>query len=128
MPHFANDDLFDAALNVLKDNCTKMVLTAGAPTSFATANGAQKLAEVTMVPADFVLANGDTSGRKVTCAAKNGIAVSAAGDGDHVAYLDVAGSRILHYYQIAAVRAGLLVADQVNFPVHDLEIRDVVAE
>jgi hypothetical protein len=134
MPHFASDDVFDAGLNLIKNNCNRMVLTQGEPTSFANANtnqgtgSGQKLAEVTMASTDFTLANGDTSGRKVACAAKSSISVIAAGNGNHVAYLDTTNSRILHYYELSAARNGLLVSDAVNFPVHDFEIRDTVAE
>jgi hypothetical protein len=134
MPHFVNDAVFDAALNLIKNNCTKMVLTQGEPTSYANANtnqgtgSGQKLAEVTMASTDFTLADGDTSGRKVACAAKNAVSVVAAGNGNHVVYLDVTNTRILHYYEMAAPRNGLLAGDAVNFPVHDCEIRDAVAE
>jgi hypothetical protein len=111
-----------------------MVLTQGEPTSFANANtnqgtgSGQKLAEVTMASTDFTLADGDTSGRKVACAAKNSVSVIAAGNGNHVAYLDLTNSRILHYYELSAARNGLTTSDAVNFPVHDFEIRDAGAE
>jgi hypothetical protein len=111
-----------------------MVLTDGEPTSYSNANTAngsgsgQRVASVAMASGDFTIANGDTSGRKVTAAAKSAVAVTTAGDGDHVAYLDTTGSVLLHYYPIASARNGLTTADSVNFPAHDLEIRDTVAE
>lgn len=134
MPHFTHDDVYDNGLAYLKANCNKMVLTDGEPSSFANANtnmgtgSGQKVSEVAMATGDFTLANGDTSGRKVACAAKSAQAVVAAGDGEYVAYLDTVASKILHYYPIAVARNGLTVADSVNFPVHDYEVRDVIAE
>ncbi|MEO1529335.1 MAG: hypothetical protein AAFX06_28275 [Planctomycetota bacterium] len=134
MPHFTNDEVYDVALDEIANNCDKMVLLAGVPNNFADANAnngvgsGQKIAEVAMVPGDFTKANGDTSGRKVTSAAKNSQAVIADGNGDHVAFLDTGGGRILHYYELASPRNGLTTADTVNFPVHDLEFADTVAE
>ncbi|MEO1529441.1 MAG: hypothetical protein AAFX06_28805 [Planctomycetota bacterium] len=134
MPHFTNDAVYDVALDEIANNCDLMVVLEGAPNNFADANAnngagsGQKIAEVAMVPGDFTKANGDTSGRKVTSAAKNSQAVVADGNADHVAYLDTGNSRILHYYEMAAPRNGLTTADTVNFPVHDLEIRDTIAE
>ena len=134
MGHGTDDSVYDAALDEIVNNCDKMVLTEGEPNNFADANtnngtgSGQKIAEVAMVPGDFTKANGDTSGRKVTSGAKPGISVVAAGDGDHVAYLDTVNSILLHFYQIATPRNGLVVSDNVNFPVHDLEIRDTIAE
>lgn len=134
MPHFTHDDIFDLALNGVKSACDLMVLTAGEPTSFANANTAngtgtgQKIAQAAMVTGDFTLAMGDVSGRKVTSAAKATVNVDAAGDGSYVAYLDTVALKILHYYPIATPRTGLLVNDKVNFPAHDLEFTDTVAE
>lgn len=134
MPHFTHDDVYDNGLAYLKANCNKMVLTDGEPANFADANAnmgvgsGQKVSEVAMASGDFTLANGDTSGRKVTCAAKAAQAVVANGDGEYVAYLDTLNSKILHYYPIATARPGLTTADSVNFPVHDYEVRDVIAE
>jgi hypothetical protein len=132
--HFVHDDVYDAALNEIKNNCDLAVLCDGEPTSFANANTAmgtgtgQKLSEVALVSGDMTLANGDTSGRKITFAAKTNQNVDAAGDGEYIAYLDTVNSKILHYFQIDTARLGLLVNDKVNFPAHDFEIRDAAAE
>lgn len=134
MPHFSNDILLDQALNYFKNNCTKMVLTQGEPTSFANAdtnNGTgsgQKISQVNMSGLDFTVGDGDTSGRKITSLAKSSQPVVAAGDASYVAYLDGGNSAILHYYPIQTVRSGLITDDTVNFPAHDLEFRDTEAE
>lgn len=94
MPKFASNDVLDGSLNVAA-GATRLVAINGQPASFAAANSG-KLAEATLTGADFSLAAGDISGRKVTVAAKSGLAVLAAGTADHVALLDVAGSRLLY--------------------------------
>lgn len=134
MPHFTADAVYDEALDLIRTTCNLMVLTDGEPTSYANANTAngsgtgQRVTSVAMASGDFTIANGDTSGRKVTAAAKSAVAVTTAGDGDYVAYLNTTGSVLLHYYPVAVARTGLTTADSVNFPAHDLEIRDTVAE
>ncbi len=94
MPKFASNDVLDGSLAVAS-SATRLVAVNGQPASFAAAN-AGKLAEATLTGGDFSLAAGDVSGRKVTVAAKSGLAVLAAGTADHVALLDVAGSRLLY--------------------------------
>ena len=94
MPKFASNDVLDGSLAVAS-SATRLVAVNGQPGSFAAAN-AGKLAEATLTGGDFSLAPGDVSGRKVTVAAKSGLAVIAAGTADHVALLDIAGSRLLY--------------------------------
>lgn len=94
MPKFASNDVLDGSLAVVA-SATRVVATFGQPASFADANSA-KLAEATLTGADFGLAAGDISGRKVTVAAKSALPVLAAGTADHVALLDVAGARLLY--------------------------------
>lgn len=49
---------------------------------------AVSLASVTLDSGDFTKANGDTSGRKVTVAAQNGLTVAASGTATHVVVSD----------------------------------------
>lgn len=88
-------DVLDGALNVIKNNCTRMTVCTTEPTTFAQANTTNMLANVTMASGDFTLAAGDTSGRKVTIAAKSGIVISNSGTAQHVALLDVTNSKLL---------------------------------
>lgn len=95
MAKYANPDVIDGALNVIKNNATRMTLCTTQPTTFAEANATYSLAQVTMVSGDFTLANGDTSGRKVTVAAKSGVSVATSGTVTHAALLDVTNSKLL---------------------------------
>lgn len=95
MAKWVHDDVLDALLNYIKNNATKMVLCSAQPANYTEANSTYKLAEVTMASGDFTLADGDSSGRKVTVAAKNAISVSSSGTGNHAALLDVSGTKLL---------------------------------
>jgi hypothetical protein len=94
MPKAASVDVLDGSLNVVR-GATRMVALNGQPATYSGAF-AGRLAEATLATGDFVLAAGDVSGRKVTIAAKSGLSVLAAGTADHIALLDVAGSRLLY--------------------------------
>jgi hypothetical protein len=94
MPKFASNDVLDGSLNIVRA-ATLMVALNGAPASY-TAAFSGRLAEAALTTADFTLAAGDISGRKVTMGARSGLPVLAAATADHVALLDVSGSRLLY--------------------------------
>lgn len=77
MAKWSNDSGLDAALTWFKD-CDIMHLCKSQPANYA-ALATTTLGSVAMVPGDFTLADGDTSGRKVTIAAKT---ISAASGSD----------------------------------------------
>jgi len=95
MAKSVHSDVIDGALNVIKNNCTRMVACSAQPTTYAEANATYMLSQVTMASGDFTIANGDISGRKVTIAAKTGVSVVNSGTANHVALLDVANSKLL---------------------------------
>jgi hypothetical protein len=94
MGKFASTDVLDGSLNIVR-GATRMVALSGEPATYAAAF-AGRLAEAVLTTADFTLAAGDVSGRKVTVAARSGLPVLATGTADHIALLDVAGSRLLY--------------------------------
>lgn len=96
MAKSVHDDVLDGALNIIKNNCTRMVLCNAQPTTYTEGNATFALADVTMASGDFTAANGDTSGRKLTVAAKAGVTVDASGTGTHIALLDVSNSKLLY--------------------------------
>jgi len=78
------DSIIDAQLDLGEGD--RLCVCAGQPTTYTEAITTFKLAIDTLVPAtDFTTANGDTSGRKSTLAAKTGLAIDASGTADHVA-------------------------------------------
>lgn len=122
MAKSVHDDVLDGALNIIKNNCTRMVACSAQPTTFAEANATFALADVTMASGDFTAANGDTSGRKLTVAAKTGVAVDASGTVNHVALLDVANSKLL--YVTTTTPQGVSSGGTVDFGSWKVEIGD----
>lgn len=122
MAKSVHDDVLDGALNVIKNNCTRMVACSTQPTTYAEANATFALADVTMASGDFTVANGDTNGRKLTVAAKSGVTVDTSGTFQHVALLDVTNSKLL--YVTTGTSQSLTAANTCNFPAWDIEIAD----
>lgn len=96
MAKSVHDDVLDGALNVIKNNATRMTLCNAQPTTYTEANATFALADVTVASGDFTIANGTTSGRKATVAAKSGVTVDSSGTGNHIALLDVSNSKLLY--------------------------------
>lgn len=120
MAKSVHDDVLDGAWDVL-DQANIMTVCAGQPTTRTEAITTFKLADVAMTPdTDFTKANGDTSGRKVTVAAKNAVPVDTSGTGDHVALCD--GTRLL--YVTTCTSQVLTSGNTVNFPAWKAEIAD----
>ncbi len=118
MGKWVADDVLDGALQVLS-GATKMVALAAQPGNYAAAV-AGRLAEAPMLPADFQMGAGDSSGRKVTIAAKSGIAVSVAGVATHVALLDASTARLL--YVTTCPEQALVAGGEVSFDSWSVEI------
>ena len=122
MAKFASDFMLDASLSVVS-KATRMVALVGHPASFSAAD-AGKLVEAVMVPADFIVSNGDISGRKVAVAAKLGLNVLTPGTADHVALLDDVGSRLL--YVTTCPDLLMHVGGTVNIATWKVEIGDLI--
>lgn len=94
MGKWVADEVLDGALEVIAAaNC--MVALAGQPADFAAA-WSGRLAEAPLSPADFAILGGEASGRRIEVAAKEDLEVAADGVADHVALIDIGGSRLLY--------------------------------
>jgi hypothetical protein len=117
-----NDSFADAAFDWL-DQCDLIIACSAQPTTYAEATSTYALADAAMTPdTDFTKADGDTSGRKVTMAAKSSIAVDATGTATHIA-LCRSGDSSLRYVTTCTSQA-LTSGNTVNFPAWDVEIAD----
>jgi len=86
--------ILDLALNGIKTGTSnRMVVCSAQPTTYAEIT-TYKLAEVAMASGDYTLAAGDTSGRKITMAAKTGVSVATSGTATHVALGNSTGSTL----------------------------------
>ena len=120
MAKSVHDNVLDGAFDVL-DQGDLMIACSAEPLTRAEAVTTYALADVAMVPnTDYTKANGDTSGRKVTVAAKSTVTVDATGTATHVAVVDA--TRLL--YVTTCTSQALTSGNTVNFPAWDIEIAD----
>lgn len=126
MAKIVDNSVLDGALNEIRTKCNLMTVIAGEPANFAAANvgGANFLADVAMVSADFILSDGSVSGRKVAVTSKSGITVDNTGTADHVALLDTAASTLL--YVTSCTSLGLTSGSSLTFGGWAIEIADPV--
>lgn len=127
MPKFSSDNMIDAALDYVKNNCDEMrvctsdVLTTGTPDATKIQGASALTGAITMAPGDFTHADGDVSGRKTTVAAKSDQLITATGDADHIVLLDN-GTEVL--YMTTVTTQSLTDTNNVSIPAWDIEIRD----
>ena len=117
------DGALDAALNVVRGNCDRMVACSAQPTTYTEAVSTYALADVAMtVNTDYTLADGDIDGRKITVAAKSGVAVDAPGTINHVALVDTNTSTLT--IVTTCVSQAVLVGGNVDFPAWEITLAD----
>jgi len=117
-----NDVVLDGALDIIKNNCTRVTVCSTEPTTYTEGNATYALADVTVDSTDFTIANGDTNGRKVTLAQQSSITIDTSGSAQHIAYLDVSNSRLL--FVTTCTTQSLTSGGTVTIPAHDLELSD----
>lgn len=120
MAKSVHDDVLDAALNVIKTNSTYMCFCSAQPTTRAEAYTTYMLATQATVTGDFTLANGDSSGRKFTMAAKSAISITNSGTCTHIAFVD--GTRLLAV--TTTVSQPLVAGGTFDNPAFDFEFAD----
>ncbi len=123
MAKTVHNDVLDAALNVIKNTCNKMVACSQQPTTYTQANTTYALADVVMSSTDFTVADGDVSGRKLTVAAKNSVPVDVQGDPAVIALLDTVNSKLLYTTDEGSVQT-IYVGNSINFPTWKIELAD----
>jgi hypothetical protein len=115
-----HNDVLDGAFDVL-DQADIMTACNAEPTTRTEAVTTFKLADVAMTPnTDYTKADGDTSGRKCTVAAKSAVPVDTTGTATHVALCDA--TRLL--YVTTCTSQVLTSGNTVNFPAWKVEIAD----
>jgi hypothetical protein len=105
------------------DQSDIMTACSSQPTTRTEAVTTFKLADVAMTPnTDYTKANGDTSGRKVTMAAKSSVLIDTSGTATHIALCDA--TRLLYVTTCTSQALTANGSNTVNFPVWDVEIAD----
>lgn len=100
MPRYAHADVLDNGLAYLKTNCNKVILTDSYTSTYATANGAAKVAEAALVTGDFAIAGADGAARVLTAALAgksggNALKTLADGANMHLVFVDTDNSKVL---------------------------------
>lgn len=112
----ASTAVLDATLDKIATGVL-MIVCSAQPTTYAEATATYALADVTLTSGDFTKAAGDTSGRKVTVAAKTGFNVDSSGTATHVAIVDGSALLIVTTCTSQALTAG----NTVNTPAFKYE-------
>lgn len=122
-----NDLIYDAAFAYVRTRGTKITVCNGQPTTYtqATTTSGNMLAETTtpISSTEYTLANGDTSGRKLTTPAKNGLTVQRSANANHIAVVSSSDASILYITTVTS--QSLTTGNQVNVAGFDFEILDV---
>lgn len=123
MGKFTADAVLEAALAKVA-TCTRMVVTSAQPANFA-GIAAVALADVTLTAGvgngDYTVADGDTSGRKLTVGAQATVPIDASGTATHVCLDD--GTTLLQV--TTCTSQGLTAGGTVDVPAYDIEFADV---
>lgn len=116
-PDATIDSMFDYI-----DQCNIMHVCSAEPANYA-GIAAVSLADVALTPdTDFTKANGDTSGRKVTVAAKSGVTVDNSGTATHIAIARSTDSTLR--YVTTCTSQVLTAGNTVNIPAWKIEVAD----
>jgi hypothetical protein len=111
----------DAMLQLI-DNADTLTICSAQPANVA-GIAAVRLAEVALTPGDgngdFTIANGDTSGRKLTTAQQSAMSITASGDATHVVLDD--GTNL---YVTTCTSQTLTAGGTVTCPAFDIEVAD----
>lgn len=117
-----HNDVIDAALDEFATSVTITVCSAE-PANFA-GIAAVTLAAVTVTAGDgngdFTIADGDTSGRKVTMTQQASVSITATGTATHLSYDD----GVTLQGTTTVTSQGLTSGGTVTVPAHKLEIGD----
>ena len=131
MARLADNDVLDDGLDAMKAAVDavegEMTICEGAPTTFEHADsnkgtGAGKVLARVVYPTLTI--EDDTSGRKCTISAENGITIDISGDADHIALTD--GSSKL-WFVTTCTQQALVAAGTVDVPAWKINVKDPTA-
>ena len=129
---YANDSIMDAALDWIKSNgvkmwvCTASICSGSTPSYSKITSSAALTAAISMAAlASVSIANGDTSGRKITVPEQASVAVvcsSSSATAARICLVNSSGSVITYYTTCTSqvVTSG----NTITVPAWDIEIRD----
>jgi len=114
-----DDSVLDGALTVIDSNMSAVHVNTAEPADRAAAI-ADSLATVAVDGTDGTIANGDTSGRKLTIAQQADLSITSSGTATHIAVI----SASLLLYVTTCTSQALTSGGTVTIPAWDIEIAD----
>jgi len=125
MAKFVPDATIDAMLDVIADNVDEINICSTQPTTFAEANATYELGSVTVTTGDgggdWTIANGDTSGRKLTLGEQTGVSIGTSGTAAHIAGTN--GTDTLYFVTTCTSQA-VTSGNTATIQTFDIEIQD----
>jgi len=121
MAKLMDDTFADAALNIIKNNVTVLIVAKLTPTSYAEAVSNALATKTGLTSGSFTGPADDTSGRKLTVNEQAGISITADGTPTHICLTN--GSDTL-YYQTTCTGADLVTGNTVTVPAWKINIPD----
>lgn len=123
MAKSVHNDVLDAMLDAVALG-NLMIACSAEPTTRTEAVSTYALSDIALTPGDgngdFAIADGDSSGRKVTISAQTGVTIDANGDATHIAIVD--DTRLLYVTTCSTLT--LSTANLLNFPAWKIEVAD----
>lgn len=127
MAKFQNDSIYDdGTLQYIRLRGNRVVVLKAQSATFAAANGSTQdlLARSSAITStDYTLANGDTSGRKITVAAQSTVSVIQTATANHVAVISTTASAIM--FITTCTTQSVTTGNTVDIPAFDFEQRDL---
>ncbi|MGB5583696.1 MAG: hypothetical protein WBO93_08890 [Gammaproteobacteria bacterium] len=120
MAKAVSDGFLDGGLNAI-DGSTAINICTAQPTSIAECDSLSLIPAHTLAGGDFTIANGDTSGRKVTVAQQATLSIDASGTANHVAI-----NNGVDFYVTTCTSQALTSGGTVTIPAWDIEFADPV--
>ena len=121
-----HDDVLDGALAVIRLNATQISVCKSEPTTYGEATTATTYMlaiDSALDSTDFVIADGDAGGRKITISEQATLPVVATGTADYVCLCDV-DDRLL--YKTTCTSQALTAGNTVTIPAWTITIGDPI--
>lgn len=121
---YQNDLMLDAAFDWVRARVTRLNVCSTSPTTYAEATSTYMLAQsAALSSTDVTLADGDSSGRKMTVGAQSGLSVTSSGTAEHIALTGSSGSTLL--LVTGCTTQALTSGNTVDVPAWKDEIADI---
>lgn len=126
MARYINDIVLNQALNYIKNNADKVIVSSVDSTDYATVTTAGNiLGQADLVSGDFALGDGASSGRDVAFLGKTNVVAGQAGRFKQIAILDTSSTNILAVYNAKQER-DIQVGDTLTIDENTYTITDAL--